>query len=216
MTSILLVDDHPVMRRGLRMIIDDEADLDVTHEAGTAEDALALIDSQLPDLIVADISLPGMSGIELTKHLHALHPELPVLIVSRHDEALYAERALRAGARGYVMKLEASDTIVAAIRRILRGGIYVSMDVNDRLLGHVAAGRSTATASPLELLSDRELDVFRMTGQGQTTREIAERLHLSVKTVESYRARIKTKLDIGNASELMQRAVTWVETGEGE
>jgi DNA-binding NarL/FixJ family response regulator len=215
MTSILLVDDHPVMRRGLGMIIGDETDLNVTHEAGSSEEALDLIEKTRPDLVVADISLPGMSGIELTKHLQTVYPDLPVLIVSRHDETLYAERALRAGAKGYVMKLEASDTIVTAIRRVLRGGIYVSPEVNDRLLNHVAGGRASATASPLELLSDRELDVFRMTGQGQTTREIAERLHLSVKTVESYRARIKTKLGIANASELMQRAVTWVETESG-
>lgn len=216
MTSILLVDDHPVMRRGLAMIISDETDLRVTREAGSAEEALDLLGAELPDLMVVDVSLPGMSGIELTKHVQALYPELPVLIVSRHDEALYAERALRAGAKGYVMKLEASETVVAAIRRILRGGIYVSPDVNDRLLSGVAAGRPAGAGSPLELLSDRELDVFRMTGQGQTTRAIAEHLHLSVKTVESYRARIKTKLGIANAAELMQRAVTWVETGEGE
>jgi DNA-binding NarL/FixJ family response regulator len=214
MTSILLVDDHPVMRRGISLIVGDEPDLDVAFEAGTAEDALTLIGAQLPDLVITDVSLPGMSGIELTKHLHSLHPELPVLIISRHDESLYAERALRAGAKGYVMKLEASGTIVAAIRRILRGGIYVSADVNDHLLGHIAGGRSVAASSPLELLSDRELDVFRKTGQGQTTHEIAERLHLSIKTVESYRARIKAKLNIGNAAELMQQAVTWVETGE--
>jgi DNA-binding NarL/FixJ family response regulator len=216
MTSILLVDDHPVMRRGLAMIIGDETDLRVTREAGSAEEALGLLDDELPDLMVVDVSLPGMSGIELTKHVQALYPDVPVLMVSRHDESLYAERALRAGAKGYVMKLEASDTIVAAIRRVLRGGIYVSPDVNDRLLSGVAAGRPAAAGSPLELLSDRELDVFRMTGQGQTTRAIAESLHLSVKTVESYRARIKTKLGIGNAAELMQRAVTWVETGEGD
>ena len=214
MTSILLVDDHPLMRRGISLIVGEEPDLDVAFEAGTAEEALSLIDAQLPDLVITDVSLPGMSGIELTKHLHSLHPDLPVLIISRHDEALYAERALRAGAKGYVMKLEASGTIVAAIRRILHGGIYVSADVNDHLLGHIADGRTVAASSPLELLSDRELDVFRMTGQGQTTHEIADRLHLSVKTVESYRARIKAKLDIGNAAELMQHAVTWVETGE--
>lgn len=209
MTKILLVDDHPLMRKGLAMTLGAEPDLQVTAQAESAEAALEIIDDGAIDLAVVDISLPGMSGIELVKHLQAFRPTLPVLIVSRHDESLYAERALRAGAKGYVMKLEASDTIVDAVRRVLRGGIYVSEPVNDRLLMGMAAGANPIEKPPLDLLSDRELEVFELTGQGVATRDIAERLHLSVKTVESYRARIKTKLSINSAAELMQHAVQW-------
>lgn len=208
--KILLVDDHPLMRKGLAMTIGAERDFDVAHQADSAEDALDLIENEEIDLAVVDISLPGMSGLELVKHLQAITPDLPVLIVSRHDETLYAERALRAGARGYVMKIEASDTIVEAIRRVLRGGIYVSHEINDRLLMSMATGNSLAKQSPMELLSDRELEVFELTGKGFSTRDIAERLHLSVKTIESYRARIKTKLNLDSAAELMQHAVQWV------
>ena len=214
MANILLVDDHPLMRKGLAMTLENEADLKVCCQADSAEEALDHIEEQDLDLAIVDISLPGMSGLEMTKHLQAMHPELPVLIVSRHDEALYAERALRAGARGYVMKLEAENTIVDAVRRILRGGIYVSEAINDRLLMSMAGGQSPLKDSPLDLLSDRELEVFELTGQGLGTREISERLYLSIKTVESYRARIKTKLNLNSATELMQHAVQWVE-GEG-
>lgn len=214
MANILLVDDHPLMRKGLAMTLEAEADLKVCCQADSAEEALDQIAAHDLDLAIVDISLPGMSGLEMTKHLQAMHPELPVLIVSRHDEALYAERALRAGARGYVMKLEAENTIVDAVRRILRGGIYVSEAINDRLLMSMAGGQSPLQDSPLDLLSDRELEVFELTGQGLGTREISERLYLSIKTVESYRARIKTKLNLSSATELMQHAVQWVE-GEG-
>ncbi len=214
MTNILLVDDHPLMRKGLAMTINEDPDLNVTCQADSAEDALDLLHANELDLVIIDISLPGMSGLELVKHLHALHPNLPTLIVSRHDEALYAERALRAGARGYVMKLEAGNVIVDAVRRVLRGGIYVSEEINDRLLMGMATGHSPLNESPMDLLSDRELEVFELTGSGLSTREISERLHLSVKTVESYRARIKTKLNLNTAAELMQHAVQWVE-GEG-
>lgn len=211
MTKILLVDDHPLMRKGLAMTLNAESDLQVVAQAESAEAAIDLLDDTAIDLAVVDISLPGMSGIELVKHLQVFYPALPVLIVSRHDESLYAERALRAGAKGYVMKLEASDAIVDAVRRVLRGGIFVSEAVNDRLLMGMAAGSNPIEKSPLDLLSDRELEVFELTGQGIATRDIAERLHLSVKTVESYRARIKTKLGINSAAELMQHAVQWVE-----
>ncbi|NNF02937.1 MAG: response regulator transcription factor, partial [Rhodothermales bacterium] len=167
-----------------------------------------------PDLVMVDISLPGMSGLELVKHLQAIKPELKILVVSRHDESLYAERAIRAGARGYVMKLEAGEVMVKAIRRIMNGGIYVSEEINERLLLGMISGHQPLKESPLDLLSDRELEVFELTGRGSGTREIAEKLHLSVKTVESYRARIKSKLNLGSAAELMQHAVQWVE-GEG-
>lgn len=210
MARILLVDDHPLMRKGLAITLDAETDLKVVAQADSAEDALEFLSSNPVDLAIVDISLPGMSGLELVKHLSAIHPGLPVLVVSRHDESLYAERALRAGARGYVMKLEAADVIVDAARRVLRGGVYVSPEISDRLLLGMAAGTNLAINTPFDVLSDRELEVFEMTGRGLGTRDIAEKLHLSVKTVESYRARIKTKLGLTTAAEFMQHAVQWV------
>ena len=214
MNKILIVDDHPLMRKGLALALNAEIDLTVCGQVANAEEALGALEELDPDLAIVDISLPGMSGLELIKHMQALRPEIRTLVVSRHDEALYAERAIRAGARGYVMKLEAGEMIVKAVRRVLGGGIYVSEEINERLLLGLAAGRPKMAESPLELLSDRELEVFELTGRGRGTREIAERLYLSVKTVESYRARIKDKLNLKTAAELMQHAVQWVE-GEG-
>ncbi len=210
MTRILIVDDHPLMRKGLALTLESEASFTVAGQVGAAEEALDLIHREDFDLAVIDISLPGMSGLELVKHLRAMRPELLTLVVSRHDEALYAERALRAGARGYVMKLQAADVIVEAVQKVLNGHVYVSAHVRDRLLEGLVNGASLAQQSPLDLLSDRELEVFEMTGRGNSTRDIAERLHLSVKTVESYRARIKTKLNLSSAAEFMQHAVQWV------
>lgn len=214
MIDIVVVDDHPLMRKGLVMSINEEPDFNVTGQADDAESGLDLIEKLDPDLVMVDISLPGMSGLELVKHLHAIKPEMKILVVSRHDESLYAERAIRAGARGYVMKLEAGEVMVKAIRRIMNGGIYVSEEINERLLLGMISGHQPLKESPLDLLSDRELEVFELTGRGSGTREIAEKLHLSVKTVESYRARIKSKLNLSSAAELMQHAVQWVE-GEG-
>jgi DNA-binding NarL/FixJ family response regulator len=214
MKNIIIVDDHPMMRKGLAMTLEAEPDLSVVGQAADAEECLSMLETMDLDLAIVDISLPGMSGLELIKHIQALQPDLKTLVVSRHDETLYAERAIRAGARGYVMKLEASNLIVKAVRRVLAGGIYVSEEINERLLLGLAAGREEIAQSPLEVLSDRELEVFELTGRGLGTRDIAERLHLSVKTVESYRARIKDKLNLKSAAELMQHAVQWVE-GEG-
>jgi len=213
-TRILLVDDHPLMRKGLAMTIETESDLEVVGQAADAEDALVKFDDLDPDLAVVDVSLPGMNGLELIKHLLARKPELAALVVSRHDESLYAERAIRAGAKGYVSKLLADEEIIQAIRQVLRGGIYLSDSLKDKMLFGTAAGSKSPLQSPLDVLSDRELEVFEMTGRGLPTREIAERMHLSVKTVESYRARIKTKLNLETGTELMQHAVRWVE-GEG-
>lgn len=212
MKKILLVDDHPLMRKGLAMTLEAESDLSVYAQVDSAEEAIDVVNRELPDVAIVDISLPGMSGLELIKHLLALYPDLPILVVSRHDETLYAERAIRAGARGYIMKLEAGDVIVKAVRRVLKGGIYVSDEINERLLMGMMSGRSSVAESPMEVLSDRELEVFELTGRGLGTREIAERLHLSVKTVESYRARIKSKLNLNTATELVQHAVQWVES----
>lgn len=213
---ILLVDDHPSTRKGLALTLDDEPDLTVVEALGSAEEALAVLSGLPPggadiDLVVTDLSLPGMSGIELVKHVHALRPDLPVLVVSRHDEGVYAERALRAGARGYVSKLEADSVLVGAVRLVLTGGVHVSDDVQARLLGRSVGRSGDPTASPAAALSDRELEVFEAVGRGAPTRVIAERMHLSVKTVESYRARIKEKLGLSSGAELMQHAVRWVE-----
>jgi DNA-binding NarL/FixJ family response regulator len=213
MHSIILVDDHPLLRKGLARTIEKEADLHVVGQMDSAEETLGTIEDLAPDLAVVDISLPGMSGMELIKHLQSRMPEVQILVVSRHDETLYAERCIRAGARGYVMKQEAGDDIVHAIQRVLDGRIFVSDTINERLLQSMAeGGRERVMQSPLEVLSDRELEVFELTGRGASTREIAERLHLSVKTVESYRARIKNKLNFDSANELMKHAVQWVES----
>ncbi len=215
MKRILIVDDHPLMRKGLALTLETDSDLKVVAQAPNAEEAIDLIETTELDLVVVDVSLPGMSGLELVKHLQALRPGLSILVVSRHDESLYAERAIRAGARGYVMKLEAGEVIVKAVRHILGGGIYVSDEVKERLLMGMVTGKKELTQSPLEVLSDRELEVFDLTGRGLGTREISERLHLSIKTVESYRARIKSKLSLMSAAELMQHAVQWVESEGG-
>jgi len=216
MADVVLVDDHPLLRKGLARTIENEMDLNVVAQMDSAEDALEEIEDLTPDLAVVDISLPGMSGLELIKHLQSRVPEIQTLVVSRHDEGLYAERCIRAGARGYVMKQEAGDVIVEAIRKVLNGRIFVSEEINERLLQSMAeGGRERMMQSPLEVLSDRELEVFELTGEGLSTRDIAERLHLSVKTIESYRARIKDKLHFESANELMKHAVQWVE-GEGE
>lgn len=213
MHDIVLIDDHPLLRKGLTRTIEKEADLNVVGQMDSAEEALGAIEDLAPNLAVVDISLPGMSGMELIKHLQSRTPDVRILVVSRHDESLYAERCIRAGARGYVMKQEAGDAIVNAIRTVLDGRIFVSEEINERLLQSMAeGGRDRIMQSPLEVLSDRELEVFELTGRGDSTREIAERLHLSVKTVESYRARIKNKLNLDSANELMKHAVQWVES----
>lgn len=211
MAKIVVVDDHPLMRKGLVMSLEAETDLHVVAQASNAEDGIGVIEAEDPDLVVVDISLPGMSGIELVKQLQSMRPQINTLVVSRHDESLYAERAIRAGAKGYVMKLAAPDELVKAVRKVMNGGIYVSEKVNERLLMGMISGKEMVSQSPLDVLSDRELEVFELTGKGFGTRDISERLHLSVKTVESYRARIKTKLNLSNAAELMQHAVQWVE-----
>ena len=213
MTDLVLIDDHPLMRKGLARTIENEVDLNVVGQMSSAEEALEKIEDLAPALAIIDISLPGMSGMELIKHLQSRTPDIKLLVVSRHDETLYAERCIRAGAKGYVMKQEAGDVIVQAIRKVLNDRIFVSEEINERLLQSMAeGGRERIMQSPLEVLSDRELEVFELTGKGSSTREIAERLHLSVKTVESYRARIKDKLNLSSGNELMKHAVQWVES----
>lgn len=213
---IVIVDDHPMMLKGLVMTLNAEHGFEVIGQYSRAEEALQKSSELKPDLAIVDISLPGMSGLELIKHLVGLDGNIKILVVSRHEEILYAERVLRAGAKGYVMKQEAGEEMVKAAKKILNGGIYVSDEVSEKLLMGMAGGQKNLSQSPIDLLSDRELEVFEMTGQGNNTREIAERLHLSVKTVESYRARIKTKLNLENATELMMHAVKWVESENTE
>jgi DNA-binding NarL/FixJ family response regulator len=208
--TIFVVDDHPVVRWGYISLINLEPDLEVCGEADTAFEALDKISEASPDLAVVDISLEGMNGIELTKQLQVLHPDLPVLIVSMHDEVLYGDRALRAGARGYIMKREVRTKIVEAIRRLLNGGTYLSDQMSTRLLDQYQRGRFDER-SPIERLSDRELEIFELYGRGYSTREIAEALFISRKTVESHRNRIKDKLGLESTSQFLQRAVQWTQ-----
>ena len=211
---VLVVDDHPIIRRGLADLINQEEDLDVCGEATDAHEAIEMVGSLKPDIALVDISLKEINGIELIKHLKGRNAKLPMLVLSMHDETLYAERALRAGARGYVMKQEPPETVIGAIRKVLNGEIYVSEKMSSRLISRMADGNADPTGNPLERLSDRELEVFQLIGQGLRTRQIAERLCLSIKTIESYREHIKHKLDLQNSAELFQHALQWVQ-GQG-
>ena len=207
---VFVVDDHPVVRQGLAQLIQQESDMVFSGEAETASDALQKIAAAPPDIALVDISLKDTSGLELIKDLKIRHPDLPVLVLSMHDEGLYAERILRAGARGYVMKEEAIEKVVSAIRRVLRGEIYLSDRMSANMLSKFVEGRPEASRFPIERLSDRELEVFQFIGQGLGTRQTAERLHLSIKTIESHRENIKRKLKLTNATELLQHAIQWV------
>jgi DNA-binding NarL/FixJ family response regulator len=207
---ILIVDDHPMIREGLRTLISREPDLSVCGEAETASEALRATSELNPDLVLVDIGLPGRNGLELIKDLRAFHPALPILVLSMHDELLWAERVLRAGARGYVMKREAGPVMVQAIRQVLANQLCVSEKVSARILESFAGHR--VESSPLGLLSDREFEVFELIGRGKSTTEIAGDLHLSTKTVEAHRAKIKEKLELKTMPELISFAARWVET----
>lgn len=210
--KVLIVDDHPILRKGLTLLINQEPDLFVCAEAENAQMALESLDNVIPDMAIVDISLPGIDGIELIKELRLRHKEMPVLVVSMHDEALYAERSLRAGARGYIMKQEALEKVLVAIRKVLEGEIFVSERITTKMLEKFVSMEGVSqAASPIDLLSNRELTVFRLIGQGHKTRQIAERLHLSIKTVESYRAHIKEKLKLGDGTDLLKYAIQWVQ-----
>lgn len=213
---VLVVDDHPIVRQGLALLINREPDLMVCGEAEEAHSALQSVASLHPDIVILDITLGGPDGLEVLKQLRARDPELPVLVLSMHDEAIYAERALRAGASGYIMKQEATDLVLTAIRRILSGQVYVPERVATRILGQYVRGTVAPPSSPVATLSDRELEVFRLIGAGSSTREIADMLHLSVKTVESYQAHIKEKLSLRNARELQHHAIEWTLSGSAE
>ena len=207
---MLLVDDHPIVRQGMAQLINREPDLAVCGEADSAHAALALLKIITPDVAVIDISLEDRSGLELLKDALIRCPKLRVLVLSMHHESLYAERALHAGARGYVMKQEAPDKVLVAIRTILRGEVYVSETMGAKLLRTIADVRSGEVAmSPIERLSDRELEVFRLIGKGYSSSEIAAQLHISVKTVETHREHIKEKLKLTDTGELRRIAIEW-------
>jgi DNA-binding NarL/FixJ family response regulator len=209
---ILLVDDHPFMRAGLAQLIDKQPDVVVAAEAGNPAEAMRIIEQGNVDLVMTDITMPGRSGLEFIKDLNALRPELPILVVSMHDETLYAERVLRAGARGYMMKEAGGENLLTAIRQVLRGEIYVSARVSARMLESMSGRRPRGSNSPIEKLSDREFEVFQLIGQGMSTRDIAQQLNLSPKTVDVHRAKIKEKLQLTDTTALVRHAVRWVET----
>jgi len=207
--TVFIVDDHPIVRQGLAMLINREQGLTVCGDAADSCTALRLIEELKPDIILVDISLNGPDGLDLLKNIRARDAGLPVLILSMLDESLYAERALRAGANGYIMKQEATERVLVAIRRILGGEIYLSDSMANRMLHRFVGGNQLEKGSPIADLSDRELEVFRLIGEGHGTRQIADELHVSVKTVESYQCHIKDKLSLKNARELAQRAFQW-------
>jgi DNA-binding NarL/FixJ family response regulator len=207
-SRVFIVDDHPIVRQGLAMMIDAEDDLQVCGHAEEAQTALQAIVECKPDILIVDISLNGPDGLELVKHVRTVFAELPILVLSMHDEATYAERALRARANGYIMKQEATEKVLVAIRRILNGEIYLSDRMANKVLQQYMGGLP-AGQSRIRDLSDRELEVFRLIGDGHGTRQIADELHLSVKTVETYQAHIKEKLLLRTGRELVQQAIFW-------
>jgi DNA-binding NarL/FixJ family response regulator len=207
--AVLVVDDHPLMRDGISQLIDQQPDLRVCGGASSGPEALKALDRLEPDLMLVDISLPGMDGIELIKAVRKRAARLPLLVLSMHDESLYAERAVRAGAKGYVMKHASAEILLAAIRRVLDGRVYLSPAMTDKLLDKMARDEAVGRESPLAALSDRELEIFKLVGRGLRTQRISEELNLSVKTVETYYSRIKRKLHIKDASELLQMAIAW-------
>jgi DNA-binding NarL/FixJ family response regulator len=212
---VLLVDDHPIIRQGLALLIDREADLCVCGEADGAHSAFHAITTLRPDIVVLDISLSGPDGLDVLKEIRMKSSSVPVLILSMHDESIYAERAMRAGANGYIMKQEATEKVLVAIRRILQGEVYLSDRLTNTMLQQYVRGAAPAKKSPLVSLTDRELEVFRLIGEGHATRQIADELHLSVKTIESYQAHIKEKLALRNARELVQHAIEWTMNFKG-
>jgi DNA-binding NarL/FixJ family response regulator len=206
---IFIVDDHPLVREGLATLINGQDDLIVCGGAEDSVQAIAGIRKMRPDVALIDISLKNESGLELVKNLGSQFPQVALIVLSMHDEALYAERALRAGARGYVMKRETSKSVLASIRRVLEGGVYVSQRVINRMAQRVDRSRETAASSPIERLSDRELEVFRLLGQGRNSSQIAVDLNLSLKTVQAYCARAKEKFGVTSLTELLRAAIRW-------
>jgi len=214
--KILLVDDHPFMRAGLAGLIDRQPDMAVCGEAGSPVEAFHAMEKAKPDLVLTDLTMPGRSGLEFIKDLRAAEPNLAILVVSMHDEVVHAERALRAGARGYIMKEAGGENLLAAIRQVLGGEVYVSPRMSARILEGLSGAKPRGSSSPIEKLTDREFEVFQLIGQGKSTRDIAAQLHLSPKTVDVHRANIKEKLGLVDATALIRHAVRWVETQKSE
>jgi DNA-binding NarL/FixJ family response regulator len=208
-SRVFLVDDHPLVREGLANLINRQDDLVVCGEAEDSAQAIAGISKMRPDVALIDISLKNESGLELIKNLDSQFPLVALIVLSMHDEALYAERALRAGARGYVMKRESTRSVLASIRRVLEGGVYVGERIVNSMARTLSLSRKASASSPVERLSDRELEIFRLLGQGRTTSQIADDLHLSLKTVQAYCARAKEKFGVNSMGELLRAAIRW-------
>src|SRR5213080_1714545 len=208
-SRVFLIDDHPLVREGLVNLLNSQRDLAVCGEAEDSAGAMTGMAKTRPDVALVDISLKNESGLELVKNLESQFPLVALIVLSMHDEALYAERALRAGARGYVMKRETTKSVLTCIRRVLEGGVYVSERVVNTMARRLSASPKTPQASPVERLSDRELEIFRLLGQGRTTSEIAEDLHLSLKTVQAYCARAKEKFGVSSLGELLRAPIRW-------
>ncbi len=209
---IFLVDDHPITRQGVAALINQERNLTVCGEADSAPKALEAITKTKPDLAIVDISLKTTSGIELIKNLKALDPKLPVLVMSMHDESLYAERALRAGAQGSIMKQEASEKVLTAIQRVLEGELYLSDSMKEKMLHRMVNSKKEEAGFSTDRLSDREMEVFQLIGNGFSTRQIASQLNLSVKTIDSYREHLKLKLSLEKGADLVRYAIQWVKS----
>ena len=207
-----MVDDHPLVREWLANLINEQLDLLVCGEVSNAPEALQLIGATKPNIVIVDISLEGGSGIELIKNMKSIYPDVSTIVLSMHDEHLYAERALRAGARGYIMKRETTKNILQAIHAVLEGKLYVSEKITAMIANKFVGGLPATTESPVEQLSDRELEVFQLLGRGYNTRQIADDLHVGFKTVQAYCARIKEKLNLTNINELLFHAVRWHES----
>ena len=209
-SRILIIDDHPLLRQGIAALINSQKDFTVCGELNEAKQAITVIQKTDPDVVILDLALQGTSGIEVLKNLKVQFPKIRVLVLSMHDESIYAPRALRAGAMGYVMKQEAPEKVIAALRKILAGEVALSAEMGTKMLSRLSGNRSASSLSPMDALSDRELEVFNLLGHGSGTREIANRLHLSVKTIESHRAHIKEKLHLDTAAQLVRHAIQWV------
>jgi DNA-binding NarL/FixJ family response regulator len=209
---ILLVDDHPVTRQGVSVLLNQESDLTVAGEADSAPAAIAFLEKNPVDLAIVDISLKTTNGIELMKHIRVLAPDLPVLVMSMHDESIYAERAMRAGARGYIMKQEASTKVLTAVRTVLSGELYLSDKMKERMLHRFVNNRKEAVGFSMDALSDREMEVFQLIGNGYSTRQIAAKLNLSVKTIDSYREHLKLKLQLEAGKDLVRYAIQWMKS----
>lgn len=213
MQRIFLIDDHPVLRDGIAHHIERNKDFEVCGEAGSAREALQAIPELKPDLVITDMTLPDKNGLELIKDLQTLCPEIPVLVLSMHDEMLYAERVVRAGARGYIMKESAPGQLINAIKMVLKGGIILSDKASSHILGALRGGRGGQPRSRLEQLTDREFEVFELVGQGKSAHDIGKQLHISPRTVDAHRAHIREKLGLPDTPSLMRYAIRWVETG---